>query len=64
MQLCAGNKIGQATVIRHWRFDDGTAGGPNAPEPAVNAVMLQEAQEYATQQAWPAGALARICTCL
>ena len=49
-RLIAGNKLGQSTVIRHWRFEDGTAGGPNAPEPAVSENMLQEAEAAAMEQ--------------
>lgn len=46
-----GNKVGQATVIDRWTLEDGTEGGPNAVEPAVNEGMLQEAQSYVEQQA-------------
>ena len=42
--------MGQATVIRHWRFEDGKEGGPSAPEAAVNEDTLQEAQTAAQTQ--------------
>lgn len=46
----AGNKAGQATVMHHWKFDDGSEGGPNAPEVPVSQRDLDEAQKLVTEQ--------------
>lgn len=46
----AGNKVGQATVMHHWKFDDGSEGGPHAPEVPVSQEMLDEANKAVAEQ--------------
>ncbi|KAK9812015.1 hypothetical protein WJX73_009002 [Symbiochloris irregularis] len=45
-----GNKVGQATVIHHWKFDDGTEAGPHAPEVPVSQEMLDQANKAVEEQ--------------
>ena len=42
--------MGQSVVLRHWVWEDGTAGGPDAPEAAVSEAQVAEAQAAAQQQ--------------
>ena len=42
--------MGQGTVVRHWVYEDGTHGGPDAPAVAVTQQEVDEAQLQVQQQ--------------
>ena len=45
-----GEKMGQSVVLRHWVWEDGTAGGPDAPVAAITQAQVEEAQAAVVQQ--------------
>ena len=42
--------MGQSVVLRHWVWEDGSAGGPDAPVAAVSEEQVAEAQAAVAQQ--------------
>ena len=50
LACCTGEKMGQSIVLRHWVWEDGTHGGPDAPVMAVTQQDVDEAQEQVQQQ--------------
>ena len=42
--------MGQGTMVRHWVYEDGTHGGPDAPAVAVTQQQVDEAQLQVQQQ--------------